>query len=69
MSNEVLSVFVLPIEYKGDNGARGTVQCPFFNDFTTLAWSIHRLNYLQMDFRTLKTAKVSSCEILSAYGI
>ena len=30
ISNEALTVFVLPIQYKGDNGARSTVRRPLF---------------------------------------
>ena len=30
ISNKVLTVFVLPIQYKGDNRARGTVRRPLF---------------------------------------
>ena len=36
ISSKVLTVFVLPIQYKGDNGAQGTVRCPLFMIFQHL---------------------------------
>ena len=68
ISNKVSSVFALPIQYKGGNRAQGTVRCPFFYHFVTLARNIRGLNYLQMVFWTAKNTKVSCRKNLSAYS-
>ena len=68
ISNEALSVFALPIQYKGDNKAR-VRSASIFSQFCNACSKYLQIKLFTVVFWTAKTMKVLSCENLSPYGI